>query len=208
MIGQRRIVMLVLVAFVGGWGLLSAMASGSDDAGQATYVGSKTCKKCHLKQYKSWEKTKMAQTLEVLKPNERSDKKASAKLDPSKDYTADAECLKCHTVGFGTESGYQVPPPDDKKAQRRAKKLAGVGCEACHGPGGEYIKLHKEIQDASRKYKHAEMIAAGMHEIGPEVCATCHNTDSPFVGDDYVFEYEKRKDEGTHEHLPLKLRED
>ena len=60
----------------------------------------------------------------------------------------------------------------------------------------------------ARKYKHAEMIAAGMNEIGPEVCTTCHNTESPFVGDDYVFDYDKRKDEGTHEHLPLKLRED
>jgi hypothetical protein len=180
----------------------------SDEADGPAYVGSKTCKKCHLKQYKSWEKTKMAHAFDVLRPNERSDKKTEAKLDPSKDYTTDPQCLKCHTVGFGTESGYQVPPPDDKKAQRRADKLLGTGCESCHGPGSEYVKLHKQIQDDKRKYKSEEMYAAGMYRIGPELCVTCHNTDNPFVGPDYVFEYEKRKDEGKHEHLPLKYRED
>ena len=172
----------------------------------ATYVGNKACKKCHIKQHKSWATTKMAQTFEVLKPGERTEKKLEAKLDPAKDYTMDATCLKCHVVGFATESGYIIPPADDKKAQRRAKKLLGVGCESCHGPGSEYSKLHKEIQDSKRKYKLEEMYAAGMTKIGPEVCAECHDTESPFVGDDYVFDYEKRKEEGTHEHFPLQYR--
>jgi cytochrome c5 len=179
-------------------------AEGSD----ATYVGNKTCKKCHLKQFKSWQKTKMAMSFEILKPDQRSEKKAAAELDPSKDYTTDPKCLKCHTVGFGAETGYQIPAPDDKKAQRRAAKLAGVGCECCHGPGSEYIKLHKEIQKQSRPYKQEERGAAGLNKIGPEVCEVCHNTESPFVGDDYKFDYEKRKEQGTHEHFPLKLRQE
>lgn len=179
-----------------------------DEGAGRAFVGNKTCKKCHLKQYKSWEKTKMAKTFDVLKPDERTDKKASAELDPAKDYTTDAECLKCHTVGFGTATGYQVPPTDDKKAQRRAAKLVGVGCESCHGPGSEYVKLHKKIQDESSDYTWEEMAAAGMFKIEPEVCATCHNTDSPFVGSDYVFDYEERKEEGTHEHFGLQHRKD
>ena len=187
---------------------ISRAASGTGGGDGPTFVGNKTCKKCHVKQYKSWEKTKMAGTLGVLKPQELSDKKAAAKLDPDKDYTADPECLKCHTVGFGSATGYEIPPPDDKKAQRRAAKLAGVGCESCHRPGREYVELHKEIQDTSRDYTWAEMAAAGMYQIGSEVCLECHNTDSPFVGPDYVFDYEKRKDEGTHEHFPLEHRKD
>ena len=173
-----------------------------------TYVGSKTCKKCHIKQHKSWDKTKMGQSFEVLKPGQNTEKKTEAKLDPAKDYTADETCLKCHVVGFGTESGYKIPPPDDKKAQRRAKKMMGVGCESCHGPGSEYSKLHKEIQDNKRKYKLQEMYAAGMTKISPEVCAKCHNPESPFVDEGFVFDFEKRKDEGTHEHFPLQYREE
>jgi hypothetical protein len=173
-----------------------------------TYVGSKTCKKCHIKQHKSWEKTKMGQTFEVLKPGQNGEKKTEAKLDPAKDYTTDVTCLKCHVVGFGTESGYKIPPPDDKKALRKAKNMMGVGCESCHGPGSEYVKLHKEIQDNKRKYKVDEMYAAGMTKISPEVCAKCHTEESPFVGEGYVFDFEKRKDEGTHEHFPLQYREE
>ncbi len=184
----------------------ATLAYGEGDG--PTYVGNKTCKKCHIKQHKSWEKTKMGQSFEVLKPGQRADKKPGAKLDPDKDYTTDETCLKCHVVGFGTESGYKIPPPDDKKAQRRAKKMMGVGCESCHGPGSEYSKLHKEIQDSKRKYKQEEMYAAGMAKISPEVCAKCHNPESPFVGEDHVFDFEKRKDEGTHEHFPLQYREE
>lgn len=173
-----------------------------------TYVGSKTCKKCHMKQHKSWEKTKMAQTFEVLKSGQNADKKTEAKLDPAKDYTSDEQCLKCHVVGFGTESGYTIPAADDKKAQRNAKKMMGVGCESCHGPGSEYTKLHKEIQDNKRKYKVEEMYAAGMTKIDAQVCAKCHNAESPFAIEGQDFDYEKRKDEGIHEHFPLQYREE
>ncbi len=173
-----------------------------------TYVGSKTCKKCHIKQHKSWAKTKMGQTFEVLKPGQRTEKKTEAKLDSAKDYTTDETCLKCHVVGFGTDSGYKIPPPDDKKALRHAKKMMGVGCESCHGPGSEYVKLHKEIQDSKRKYKVEEMYAAGMTKSSAEVCTKCHTTESPFVGEDHVFDYEKFKDEGTHERFPLQYREE
>jgi hypothetical protein len=42
--------------------------------------------------------------------------------------------------------------------------------------------------------------------VGPETCASlCHNSKSPFVGKDYVFDYEKRRAQGTHEHIALKF---
>ena len=43
----------------------------------------------------------------------------------------DPECIVCHTVGFGYESGFFDA---DKTNQ-----LRNVGCENCHGPGGEHI---------------------------------------------------------------------
>ncbi len=168
------------------------------------YVGSKTCKKCHSKQFKSWSKTKMGQALATLKPGEASEAKTKFKLDPAKDYTTDTKCLKCHTVGLGLPGGYAIPEAGNKKSVRHAKKLANVGCEACHGPGGEYTKLHKEIMTSGRTYTDEEMFAAGLHKISAETCIKCHNAESPTLTESDVFNFDEMKGKGTHEHFPLK----
>ncbi len=124
------------------------------DEEKAEYVGSSKCKKCHMAQYKSWSKdTHMAKAFGSLKPGEKSEAKGKAGLDPSKDYTKDETCLKCHVTGYGEKGGYAIPDPGDDKAIKRAKKMAGVGCECCHGPGGEYIKFQDEIMKSKRTYK-------------------------------------------------------
>ena len=51
----------------------------------------------------------------------------------------------------------------------------------------------------------ADLVAVGMVDhVTVAQCEGCHNTDSPFVGPDYVFDYEAKKDTGTHEKFPLK----
>ena len=172
--------------------------------GEAAFVGSTKCKICHLAQYKSWKKTDMANALTTLKPGEKAEAKTKHGLDPEKDYSTDASCLVCHTTGYGHQGGYVLPDPDDKKAVKRAKKLAGVGCESCHGPGAGYMDLHGEIMKSKRTYKLAEMLAAGLIVPNADNCKTCHNEKSPtFEG----FDFEKRKEEGVHEHKELKQRE-
>ena len=173
-----------------------------------SYVGTKKCKKCHIKQHKSWDKTRMSKAFDILKPGNSADMKKKFKLDVDKDYTTDKQCLKCHTVGFGQAGGYATPDPSDKKSVRTAKKLEGIGCESCHGPGSEYVPIFEEIMKSKRKYKVDELYAAGLTKIGPEVCLTCHNEESPTVSAGDTFDYETRKEEGTHEHLPLKQREE
>lgn len=42
---------------------------------QFKFIGTKACKKCHIKEYKSWIETKMAKAYDLLKPGERSDAK-------------------------------------------------------------------------------------------------------------------------------------
>jgi hypothetical protein len=80
----------------------------------------------------------------------------------------------------------------------------GVGCEMCHGPGGTYIQ-DGYMTLKNKEYKKADLVAVGMvGEITKAQCEVCHNTESPFVGDDYVFDFEQRKEEGTHEKFPLK----
>jgi hypothetical protein len=173
---------------------LSSLLPGEDEH---AYVGSKKCKMCHLKEWKSWSETKMAKSFELLQPGIRAEQKKAAGLDPDKDYSMDAECLPCHTVGYGKEGGFSnlESTPDH----------AGVGCEMCHGPGGTYIqKQYMSLQN--KNYKRDEIIAVGMvDQINAETCtAVCHNNESPFVGEDYVFDFEARKDEGIHERYPLK----
>jgi len=160
------------------------------------YVGAKKCKICHMKEYKSWAETKMAKAFEVLKPGERAKEKTAAKLDPDKDYTQDQDCLRCHTTGLGKEGGFVDIDS--------TPELAGVGCEVCHGPGGTYIGPGY-MTLKNKEYKKAELVAVGMvDEVTAERCTGCHNSESPFVADDFVFDFESTKDEGTHEKFPLK----
>ncbi len=175
---------------------------------EAAYVGSKKCKKCHMKQSKSWKIGKKAKALEVLLPGKATEVKAKFSLDSSTDYSMDEKCLACHTTGYGHEGGYFMPDPADEKAVKKAKKLAGVGCESCHGPGGEYVKQHKEIMDSKRTYKAEEMYVAGLRKIDEAVCTGCHNENSATYDPANPFDFEKMKEQGGHEHFPLKQRED
>ena len=175
--------------------------------GENTYVGSKKCKKCHIKQTKSWKKLSHANALETLKPGNKADVKKAHGLDPDKDYSTDSNCVKCHTTGFGHEGGYFIPDAADAKAVKKAKKLAGVGCESCHGPGSAYIGVFKEIQKSKRKYKVDELYAVGLTKMGVDQCKTCHNEGSPTFDASKPFDYEALKKTNTHDHIPLKQRE-
>jgi len=168
----------------------------SSAANAAEYVGVKKCKMCHIKQYKSWKKTTMANSFENLKPGVKAEAKKKAGLDPDKDYTHDPNCLKCHTTGYGKPGGF--------KSIEETPKLAGVQCEACHGPGSEYRKIMKK----NKKFKLAEVKTVGLvipseDEAG---CMSCHGGDSPFnekVDPKYNFTFKERLKK-THKHFPLK----
>ena len=165
---------------------------------QHEFIGAAKCKKCHLKQYRSWEETKMAKTFETLKPGVAAEAKTAAGLDPDKDYTRDAECVGCHTTGYGLPTGFvdiDTTP-----------ELAGVGCEMCHGAGGTYIQdEYKSLKN--KEYVKSEIVAVGLVDtVSEEQCVSCHNSDSPFVDDDFVFDFAANKEKGTHEHFPLKYK--
>ena len=86
----------------------------------ADIVGSQACQSCHPSEYAHWEAGPHAAAVKTLE----ADGKAG-----------DADCLKCHTTGYGRPGGF---PVDGKVAQHPA--LANVGCESCHGPGGDHVK--------------------------------------------------------------------
>lgn len=215
---SHLILMLSASAFVCG-----PLHAGIGD--EPKYVGTKTCKKCHFETWESWSRTRMARSFNVLKPDAQLEvdkkkkidqawidavkarkPKGKPPIDPTKDHTRDANCVKCHVTGFGGPKGYAIPDPKSRKARRTAEKLEGVGCESCHGPGSEYVKVFKDIFMKQRPYSIDELRAAGLKEISRETCLQCHTTESPFVGDDYVFDYEKNLTKGIHAHVELKLR--
>ncbi|PIS37989.1 MAG: hypothetical protein CO150_03865 [Nitrospirae bacterium CG_4_9_14_3_um_filter_53_35] len=163
---KKWTIMMVAALFV----IVSAgMVSAAD------YVGVAKCKMCHMKQFKSWEQTKMAKALDSLKPGAAAEAKTAAKLDPEKDYTTDAACLGCHTVNGKAD-------------------MPGVQCESCHGAGSDYMK----VMMTNRDYKLDEIKAKGLVNAPDEAaCKKCHNEKSPFFKG---FTYDKSK---SHEHTPL-----
>ncbi len=166
------------------------------NAADVKYIGVKKCKACHMKQYKAWKKTKMFKSFDNLKPGVKAAEKTKAGLDPNKDYTSDPECLKCHTTGYGKPGGF--------KSIAETPKLAGVQCEACHGPGSKFSKIMKK----NKKFKLAEVKAVGwiLPSEDEKGCMTCHGGDSPFsekVDPKYKFNFKERL-EKTHEHFKLK----
>ncbi len=172
----------------------------------AMYVGVKTCKKCHLKLYKSWQKTNSAKSFETLKPGVDAEIKTKLKFDPQKDYTKDTKCLQCHTTGFGLPGGYRIPKAGDPKSIKLAKVNAGITCEGCHGPGSKYIPVLKEILTKKRKYTQQELCDLGQFKVGARVCSSCHNQRNPSAGSDYHFDFKEYKNKDTHEHFPLRYR--
>ena len=151
---------LLLIMFVTG---IAGITNGAE------YVGVKNCKICHIQQNKSWQKTGMATSFESLKPGIKAEEKKKAGIDPDKDYTADPNCLKCHTTGYGKPGGFI--------SLAETPKLINVQCEVCHGAGSDFRRIMKD-----KKFKLSDAKAAGL--IVPNekenTCMECHGGDSPF----------------------------
>ena len=119
-----------------------------------TYVGTKACTACHLKQWMAWKKTKH-------------NTDAFAKL-PAK-YKTDAACLACHSTGFGTASGF--------KDEASTPNLAGTTCEACHGPGSKHVEAAKPFISTKPTPEQETMLRGTIYKVLPQnVCMRCHAT--------------------------------
>jgi peroxiredoxin len=125
----------------------------------ARHVGSEACQSCHAKEYESWSAGPHAAALASLE---------------AKHKTSDANCLKCHTTGFGREGGF--PPGSAASAHA---DLARVGCESCHGPGGDHVAAPTE---------RGKIVALGDKCdscVILQICGSCHD-----AANDPGFEFE------------------
>ena len=223
----NRIPFVFVAVYAVGWVIIALAGDGGDDprppAKQAAwplaadaqgreYVGSKRCKMCHTKWYESWSETHKADAIELLRPGAGIAVKKRAGLDLKTDYTTDGQCLRCHTVGYGEPGGYEVPPANDGKAQRRARAREGVGCESCHGPGSDYTKVMSDILLKERPYRAGEVLRAGRRTVDESVCLACHNETAICMSggtngnEPYRFRVDMNNPLGFHQHFPLRFR--
>ncbi len=160
------------------------------------FVGPQTCtEKCHQQQGESWAKTRMARSFDALRPGTYAKEKEMVGLDPEADYTEVEECLRCHTTGYGLVGGFV--------SFEETPEMAGVTCEACHGPGGMYVETVMDADDPT--FQTSKAREAGLiYPPTARICQGCHNEDSPFVDVGYEFDYAERVALGTHEHFRLK----
>jgi predicted CXXCH cytochrome family protein len=118
----------------------------SQDA--AKYKGWSYCKTCHGPKVKGWGETRHAKALDSVKKTNQHDL---------------PECVKCHVTGYGEPGGFidhELTP-----------EVAGVQCEACHGPGSNHKGGKKDI------------IAVP----GEDKCRQCHTP-----GQDPKFDYKRK----------------
>ncbi|MEE8451163.1 MAG: multiheme c-type cytochrome [Thermoguttaceae bacterium] len=127
----------------------------------AKYTGAIACGECHQGpdngyQLSRWHVSKHALAYASLAtPSaEAIAREAGIQGDPQKS----PACLKCHTTSYNDPAG---------GAMESYAIDEGVGCEACHGAGGEYsIEVVMEDPEAAA--------AAGLKPVTRDTCLGCH----------------------------------
>lgn len=136
------------------------------------FVGADKCKLCHNSpakgaQYTKWTESKHSKAYATL-ASEEAKKLAAAKgiADPQNA----PDCLRCHVTGHGSPATMLTD---------KYKVADGVGCESCHGPGGDYWKM-----DVMKD--RAKSVPAGLIIPDNKTCIGCHNSEGPtFKGFDF-----------------------
>ncbi len=97
-------------------GSVPAIAVADEIKESSAYVGSDTCGACHSDKYDAWKTSKHS--------GERNALNGSANTtEPKQDWIEN--CSGCHTT--------------NRSATEATWSEMGVGCEACHGPGGDHV---------------------------------------------------------------------
>lgn len=109
------------------------------DVTNKNFVGADTCKLCHKSTHDEWSQTLHVGALETLEAIGQG---------------ANAQCVGCHTVGFGQTDGFV--------SKTATPYLAGVQCENCHGAGGNHYR-----DPLNDQFTPQISIAA-------DVCGACH----------------------------------
>lgn len=133
---------------------------------RANYAGTQSCAACHQIAAQVWAHSGHSSAFFTL---------LAHKAD------ADPNCLSCHTVGFGTPSGY--------RREFGANRLVDVGCESCHGPGSQHVEQRRAGGEITARFR----------PIGAGDCQKCHHGEfsRPFTWDQFWPHIMHRKEPAT-----------
>jgi hypothetical protein len=109
------------------------------------FVGSESCKSCHAQQHQIWSESAHAKAFETLR---------------AQHVEKNTDCVRCHVTGFGEEGGYPGGGP----------AMAGVGCESCHGPGGDHV-----TEGARRQGTILALTDKCDSCVILQICGSCHD---------------------------------
>ncbi len=134
----------------------AARESVADSKGQAAlggYIGSDACMECHQIASEIWQESLHSHAMETLADDLRDGAPA----------TQDPNCIQCHSVGFGFDSGFGSRTHSDSLRWDTLNGFAGVGCESCHGPGAKHSTT-ENVADIDRAGEHT--------------CLQCHDSEN------------------------------
>jgi predicted CXXCH cytochrome family protein len=118
------------------------------------YLGAASCMDCHVEQHTDWSGTIHSTAFDTLIDGGNGD---------------NVLCFPCHTVGYGSASGFvdlETTP-----------YLANVQCENCHGPGSNHVADPNNVHLAV----HFEA----------ELCGACHQSCHGLCGEDHHPQFEQ-----------------
>ncbi len=116
----------------------------------SVFVGSAACRSCHAAEFETWSASPHARAVATLV--------AAGKQ-------ANPDCLRCHTTGFGRPGGFPEKGLPAEHADR-----SGVGCESCHGPGGDHV-----AEGAARIGTIVSLGDKCDSCVILQICGTCHD---------------------------------
>jgi peroxiredoxin len=120
---------------------------------QADYVGSDACQSCHAAEFATWASSPHGHALASLE---------------KKGHADDPACLECHTTAFDKPGGFVPSQPASAQAD-----LARVGCESCHGPGGDHVG-----ENAKRVGTIVSLGDKCDSCVILKICGSCHDDDN------------------------------
>lgn len=142
------------------------------------FAGSAACADCHTAAWAVFEKTPHAHATDTL-----------VKLDPPRHF--DPECLSCHVTGWNPQEYF--PYTTGYLGLTETPNMTQNGCENCHGPAADHVKVESGEVDATDQQKEALRAALRMKIIADEGnkdgqnfeegqvvknCMRCHDIDN------------------------------
>ncbi len=157
-----------------------------------TFVGSEACMECHADEYEIWENGVDGEGGPHFKATESLVHPPNSRGNIPRNY--DPECLSCHVTGWNPQGFY--PYQSGYIDLKKDAALHGNGCENCHGPGSEHVKLetlknkNKPVDDELLKKLRVE-VRLSVEDAEEKQCKQCHDLDnSPdFLKDGAFQEY-------------------